>query len=36
MSELSEYLQHFYLKCEICQLTDYEYDMGMPTFVNTW
>jgi hypothetical protein len=30
--EVSRYLQPFYLKCRICQLTDYEYDMGMSTF----
>jgi hypothetical protein len=36
MCEVSEHLQPFYLKHEICQLTDYEYDMNMLTFVNTW
>jgi hypothetical protein len=34
--EVSEHLQLFYLKREICQLTDYEYDMNMPNFVNNW
>jgi hypothetical protein len=36
MWEVSEHLQLFYLKHEICQLTDHEYDMSMPTFVNIW
>jgi hypothetical protein len=36
MCKVSEHLQPFYLKCRICQLTDHEYDMSMPTFVNTW
>jgi hypothetical protein len=35
MCEVSEYLQPFYLKRGICQLTDHEYDMRMPNFVNT-
>jgi hypothetical protein len=30
--EVSRYLQPFYLKREICQLTDHEYDMSMPIF----
>jgi hypothetical protein len=36
MCEVSEHLQIFYLKRGICQLTDHEYDMSIPTFVNTW
>jgi hypothetical protein len=36
MCEVSEHLQPFYLKREICELTDHEYGMSMPTFVNTW
>jgi hypothetical protein len=36
MYEVSEHLQHFYLKHGICQLTNHEYDMSIPTFVNTW
>ena len=36
MCEVSEHLQLFYLKYGICQLTDHEYDMNMPTFVNAW
>ena len=32
MREVSKYLQHFYLKRGICQLTDYEYDMNMSIF----
>jgi hypothetical protein len=35
MCEVSEHLQPFYLKPGICQLTDHEYDISMPTFVNT-
>jgi hypothetical protein len=35
MCEVSEHLQHFYLKHEICQLGDHEYDMSMPIVVNT-
>jgi hypothetical protein len=36
MCEINEHLQPSYLKCEICQLTDHEYDRSMFTFVNTW
>jgi hypothetical protein len=32
--ELSRHLQPFYLKRGICQLTDHEYDMSMPTAYN--
>jgi hypothetical protein len=35
MCKVNKYLQPFYLKCRICQLTDHKYDMNMPTFVNT-
>jgi hypothetical protein len=35
MCEVNECLQHFYLKREICQLIDQEYDMSMPNFANT-
>jgi hypothetical protein len=34
MHEVSRHLHHFYVKCGICQLTDHEYDMSMPTFYN--
>jgi hypothetical protein len=34
--EVSGYLQPFYLKREICKLTDNEYDMSMPISMNTW
>jgi hypothetical protein len=34
--EVSEPLQPFYLNRGICQLTDHEYDMRMPTFIITW
>jgi hypothetical protein len=34
MYEVSRHLQYFYLKRVICQLTDHEYDMSMPTFCN--
>jgi hypothetical protein len=34
--DVSEPLQPFYLKCGICQLTDNEYDISMPTFIITW
>jgi hypothetical protein len=33
--EVSKYLQTFFLKCEICQLNDHEYDMNMHTFIIT-
>jgi hypothetical protein len=36
MCEVSEHLEHFYLKRKICQLIDHKYDMIMPTFINTW
>ena len=36
MCVVNEYLQPFYLKRGIFQLTDYEYDMSTPNFVNTW
>jgi hypothetical protein len=32
--EVSRYLHPFYVKRGICQLTDHEYDMCMPTFCN--
>jgi hypothetical protein len=32
--EVSRHLQPFYLKREICQLTDHEYDMSMFIFCN--
>jgi hypothetical protein len=31
---VSKHLHHFYEKREICQLTDYEYAMNIPTFCN--
>jgi hypothetical protein len=34
MCEVSRHLHPFYVKCEICQLTNHKYDMGMPTFCN--
>jgi hypothetical protein len=34
MCEISRHLHFFYIKREICQLTDHEYDMSMPTFRN--
>jgi hypothetical protein len=34
MYEVSRHLHHFYVKREIYQLTDHEYDMSMPTFCN--
>ena len=34
MCKVSRHLQPLYLKCGICQLTDHEYDMSMPTFCN--
>jgi hypothetical protein len=36
MCEVSKHLQLFYLKRGMYQLTDYEYNISMPTFVNTW
>jgi hypothetical protein len=36
MCEVSEHLQPFYLKHGICELSDHEYDLSMPTFVNSW
>jgi hypothetical protein len=33
--EVSKYLQNFFLKCEICQLNDHEYDMNTHTFIIT-
>jgi hypothetical protein len=35
MCKVSEHLQPFYIKRGICQLTDHEYDISIPTFVNT-
>ena len=32
MCKVSDHLQPFYLKRGICQLTNHEYDMSMPTF----
>jgi hypothetical protein len=32
--EVSRYLHPFYIKREICQLTEHEYDMSMPTIRN--
>jgi hypothetical protein len=32
--EVSRHLHPFYVKREICQLTDHEYNMSMPTFYN--
>jgi hypothetical protein len=34
MCEVSKHLHPFYVKLEICQLTDHEYYMSMPTFSN--
>jgi hypothetical protein len=34
MCKISRHLHHFYVKREICQLTDHKYDMSMPTFCN--
>jgi hypothetical protein len=34
MHEVSKHLHPFYVKGGICQLTDHEYDMSMPTFCN--
>jgi hypothetical protein len=34
MREVSRHLHPFYVKCGICQLTDHEYYMSMPTFCN--
>jgi hypothetical protein len=34
MREVSRHLQSFYLKRGICQLTNHDYDMSMPTFCN--
>jgi hypothetical protein len=35
MCEVNRHLQpYFYLKREICQLTDHKYNMSMPTFCN--
>jgi hypothetical protein len=34
MNEASRHLHPFYIERGICQLTDYEYDMSMPTFYN--
>jgi hypothetical protein len=42
LEDLSEHARQvntyepFFLKHEICQLTDHEYDMNMPTFIITW
>jgi hypothetical protein len=32
--EVSSHLHPSYVKHEICQLTDYKYDMSIPTFCN--
>jgi hypothetical protein len=32
MREVNRHLQPFYLKCEICQLTDHKYDISIPIF----
>jgi hypothetical protein len=32
--EVSKHLHHFYVKCGICQFTDHEFDMSIPTFCN--
>jgi hypothetical protein len=32
--EVSRYLHPFYVKHGICQLTEYEYDISMPTIHN--
>jgi hypothetical protein len=32
--EISRHLHPFYVKRGICQLTNYVYDMSMPTFCN--
>jgi hypothetical protein len=34
MRKVSRHLYHLYVKREIFQLTDHEYDMSMPTFYN--
>jgi hypothetical protein len=34
MRKVSRHLDHFYVKHEICQLIDHEYDMNMLTFYN--
>jgi hypothetical protein len=34
MCKISRHLYLVYIKRGICQLTDYEYDMSMPTFYN--
>jgi hypothetical protein len=34
VQEISRYLHPFYAKRGICQLTNHEYDMSMPTFCN--
>ena len=34
MCVVSRHLQPFDIKCEICQLTDHEYDISIPTFCN--
>jgi hypothetical protein len=34
MCKVSRYLHPFYIKCGICQLTNHEYDMSMPTLCN--
>jgi hypothetical protein len=32
--EVSRHLHPFYVKHGICQLTDHDYDISMPTFCN--
>jgi hypothetical protein len=32
--EVSRHLLNFYVKREICQLTDHKYDVSMPIFCN--
>jgi hypothetical protein len=34
MCEVSKHLHHFYVRREICQLTDHAYDISMPIFNN--
>jgi hypothetical protein len=34
MREVTKHLHPFYVKCEICQLTDHMYDMRMSILCN--
>jgi hypothetical protein len=34
MRKVSRHLHPFYVKCEICQLTEHAYDMSMSIFCN--